>query len=881
MAKENKEKHPEIIISHPGTDFDSLASMWAAHLLYPNQPMVMIAGTDSNVREFLALYDNEFPRLRLKQIDISVVKHMTIVDCSSRSQLHKIEGLLDRKDIEIEVWDHHHKDGFEFRIDQHNFSKVGANTTVLVQELIKNGVHVSVEGATLLLLGIYEDTGSLRFPTTTPADLEAAAWLLKAGASLDIADKFLGIKLSGAQKGLLSKLGLNVRVVEVRGIKIHVTSAVADEFVDEIAFLARKVQETENADVLFALVQLHNRVFIVGRSRIPPVDVGAILSIFGGGGHPQAASCLLTDTVHTIALQRLLDAVREEVKPTVVAHDIMSTPARTTGPDVTIEDAHTVIAHTGYSGLAVVDNDNKVIGIITRSDVDKALQHGLGHAPVKGYMAKSPEILNDTDSLNEIQNIIIDRRVGFLPVISRGKLAGIVTRSDVLSALHRPTVITQPSEADTRGLTYEEYGKELLLKLPKPILDILAIAGELADEHGVMCYLVGGIVRDLVLERSNVDIDLLVVGNGIEFAHRLAFPLKAKVIEIERFRTAKIIFEDQSKIDVATARDEFYIRPGALPEVEAAGIRDDLVRRDFTINTLAIQLNARKWGQFVDHFGGLRDIRDELIRVLHTFSFVDDPTRILRALRFSERFGFELEIQTGELLKRALIEGRLDDISPERVREELIHCLSEEKPWPIIGRLFEEGTLGVLHQSIYTLPDFSKDTDPIEPAMKWLSEFLSEEELPERSHAYIALLMSGAAEGGAVSFARRYKFDLEVIRIAEGLSELKGICKHLSKPVEKSSDLVRMLEKLPGPCWVVLAADGAEGSHSRENLKKYLTELRKIKLEINGDDLIKDGFDPGPGFGQALEAVRSAKIDGEVNGWDEEMELARNILSKT
>jgi len=854
--------------------------MWAAHLLYPKRPMVMIAGTDSNVREFLALYDHEFPRLRLKQLDISHVKHLTIVDCSSRSQLKKIEGLLDRKDITVEVWDHHRKDGPEFHIDDLHFADVGANTSVLVLEMIKRGLHPSPEEATLLLLGIYEDTGSLRFPTTTPVDLEAAAWLLRSGASLVIADKFLGIKMTVLQKNLLSELGLNVRVVEVRGLEIHFTTAVVDEFVDEIAYMARKVQETENADVLFAMVQLNDRVFIVGRSRVPAVNVSTILSAFGGGGHPQAASCLLTGTTHPVAMQRLLDSIREQVMPLFMAKDIMSSPVRSVSPDTKIEDAHTIIAHTGYSGLVVLDDDNEIVGVITRSGIDKAIQHGLGHAPVKGYMTKDPEIVTENVSLREILNVIIEKRAGFLPVISGGHLTGVVTRSDVLQAIHNPAVVTDPGTEDTDGLSFDEFGKNLLIRLPAPALDLLAIAGELADDTGVMCYLVGGIVRDLIIKRENHDIDLLIEGNGIEFAHRLALPLSARVVESERFRTAKVMLDDGSTIDVATARDEFYTRPGALPEVEAAGIRDDLVRRDFTINTLAIQLNTRKWGHFVDHFGGVGDLHDRFIRVLHTFSFVDDPTRILRALRFSERFDLQLEKQTSELLNRALLEGRLDDISPQRVRDELILCMEEDKPWQVIKRLFNEGVIGVLGQSIYSPDEFPDIDDPVVPTLEWISKFLSDDEVPSKLHSYMSLFLSGAAMDDAVNFVRHFKFDNEIIHIAEGQSEFREICRLLSESVEKSSDLVHALENLPKPCWVSLAAGVDDDHPKRTNLKKYLTELRQIKLDIDGNDLIKAGYKPGSEFKEVLGKVRSAKIDGEVSGWDAEMGLARKLMGE-
>jgi len=877
MPTKSTGKYSAIIISHPGTDFDSLASMWGAHRLKPGSPVVVIGNIDTNVREFLALYGQEFPRLRLREIDIGAVEHLTVVDCSSRTQLGRIEGLLDRDDVYVELWDHHREEGPEFRADEVHYAPVGANSTLLVRELARQGIVVSPAEATLFLLGIYEDTGSLRFPTTTPDDLDAASWLLKAGASLDVVDRFLGIRLSKAQKELLTMMSLNLQVVEVRGLPIHVTQATVEDFVDEIAFLAKKVQETENADVLFALVQLRDRVFIVGRSRLPAVDVGRILSIFGGGGHAQAASCLLSGTTHSVALQRLLDAVRELVRPTILARDIMTVEVRTVDPNTPIEEAHAIMSHTGYSGLAVTDEGNRVIGVITRSDMGKALHHGLGHAPVRGYMVRDPVTIREETSLPEIQNLIIEKRAGFLPVVFAGKLAGVVTRTDVLRALHssalRAAAAPPAEEAAPR-----EVGKALLSKLPDAQIDLLAVAGKLADEMGVSCYLVGGIVRDLVLDRKNVDIDVLIEGDGIEFAHRLAGHLNGRVVENPRFRTAKVVLEDEHHVDVATARQEFYIRPGALPEVAAAGIRDDLVRRDFTINTLALQLNARSWGLLVDHFGAMADIENGLVRVLHTFSFVDDPTRILRAFRFSERFSFRLEDQTAELLGRALLEGRLDDVSPERVRDEILLCIQEDEPWPVLRRICEEGVFGVLYHPLFPPACFRSDEDIIKPALDWLSNYLPAGSLPERDLSYLALLMSESITEDAIGFTRLYHFDRSVQRLGEALPRFTEIRRILEKPPARASDLAWAFESIPEPFWVVLAAGRDDDDQVRINLRAFLTELRGMAPEVNGEDLIAEGFEPGPAFSQALAKIRRAKMDGEVRTRDEEMRLARQIL---
>ena len=873
-------KYSKIIISHPGTDFDSMASMWAAHLLYPDTPVVMIAGTDSNVREFLDLFGHELPRLRLKEIDISAVEHLVIVDCSSRTQLGRIEGLLDREKVYTEVWDHHREQGPEFKTDELHFGNVGANTTLLIQSLAGMGIIPTEAEATLLLLGIYEDTGSLRFSSTTPQDLESAAWLLKQGASLDLVDRFLGIRLTQAQKSLMTNLSLNGQIIEVRGIPIHIVQASTLEFVDEIAFLVKKIQETENTDVIFGLVQMDNRVFIVGRSRLPAVNVGGVLSKFGGGGHPQAASCLLIDTNRSIALQRLIDAIREEVSPGIVARDIMSSPVRTIDANSTIEEGHIIISHTGYSGLVVVDDENHVTGIITRPNVDKALQHRLGHAPVKGYMIRDPITLSEETGIDEIQKIIIERRIGFLPVVFGGKLSGVVTRPDVLNALHKRRTPTMSSMGPIRNGSQRDYGTNLLSRLPEKYVDILSSAGILADKMEITCFLIGGIVRDLILDMENIDIDLIIEGDGIAFAHEFAQKYNAQVIENTRFRTAKVVIEGGLVIDIATAREEFYTRPGALPEVAAASIRDDLIRRDFTINTLAIQLNTRGWGRFIDHFGGLRDIETGLIRVLHAFSFVEDPTRMLRAMRFSERFGFALETQTYELLCRALKEGRLDEVSHERVREEILLCLREKLPWPILRRIAEEGILGVLYQPLYFPEVLRIGDDPVRPMIDWISRFLDAGEQPLPEHCYLAVLFAESELEHGLGFVKKYKFDHHYLSMAQSFPHLVEYRDLIRSRNPRDSDLVHVIEKLPSACWVAAAVIAGEKSPERRFLERYMTDLRKIKPLLNGNDLKEAGFNPGPGFGAALDKIRRERIDGADLTREEELDIARKILGE-
>ncbi len=235
---------------------------------------------------------------------------------------------------------------------------------------------------------------------------------------------------------------------------------------------------------------------------------------------------------------------------------------------------------------------------------------------------------------------------------------------------------------------------ELFDQLPSRILDLLRDAGVCAEKMGFEAYAVGGLVRDLFLQRDNFDVDVVIEGDGIAFASRFSVDRGARLKIYEKFGTANIVLPDGFKIDVATARTEIYERSAALPIVSPDFIKNDMFRRDFSINTLAVGLNPDRFGVLLDFFHARDDIRKELVRVLHDRSFIDDPTRIFRAVRFEKRFGFRIESGTEKLISEAVATGSIERLSGYRISSELKLILKEENPLLSLERLDE---LGVLH----------------------------------------------------------------------------------------------------------------------------------------------------------------------------------------
>ncbi|MDD4894296.1 MAG: hypothetical protein PHW54_03160, partial [Candidatus Omnitrophica bacterium] len=231
--------------------------------------------------------------------------------------------------------------------------------------------------------------------------------------------------------------------------------------------------------------------------------------------------------------------------------------------------------------------------------------------------------------------------------------------------------------------------KKYLSKLPKEIRDFISVAGDVAFSCGMPVYLVGGFVRDLILGVDNLDLDIVVEGDGIKFAELLSLKLNAGLTLHRRFGTATLIIDKYFKVDIATARREYYPEPAHLPEVTCGTLKDDLIRRDFTINAMAVSINRRDFGTFIDCFGGKKDLAAKKIRVLHDLSFIDDPTRILRAIRFEQRYSFRIEPKTLKLLREAKRLKMLEKVQPQRLRDELILLLKENKPLKQLRRIKE------------------------------------------------------------------------------------------------------------------------------------------------------------------------------------------------
>jgi tRNA nucleotidyltransferase (CCA-adding enzyme) len=396
--------------------------------------------------------------------------------------------------------------------------------------------------------------------------------------------------------------------------------------------------------------------------------------------------------------------------------------------------------------------------------------------------------------------------------------------------------------------------------LPRPLLELVVQISGQAGKLGQNVYLIGGVVRDLLLGYPNFDLDLVVEGDAVELAQLLTETGQAKLLAHKRFGTAKLRYDDFT-LDLATARRETYARPGALPSVTPGTLTDDLIRRDFSINAMAVSLVANNYGELVDPYQGRSDLEHHLIRVLHPGSFTDDATRILRGVRYEQRFGFQFEAQTADLLERDI--PMLDTISGDRIRHELELILKEQRPELPIKRLGELGVLARIHPSLkgdgWIAERFGKARRLKKPA-----------QLPS---LYFCLLIYSFNETDIEQLLVRLNVPGKLSRAIRDTLRLKTRLPLLDKPSLKPSQIYYLLTKYE-PLAIQANAIATESQTARRSLQLFLTKLRYVRTALNGDELKKLGVAPGPEMGRVLQILHKAKLDGEIRTRADEKKLA-------
>jgi tRNA nucleotidyltransferase (CCA-adding enzyme) len=868
----------DVISTHIHADFDALASMAAAAKLYPKARLLFPGSQERNVREFL--HETKFPLQadRLKGFPLDAIDRLVLVDVKRASRIGPLRDILGRPGLEVHIYDHHPVHPKDIAGSLEVLRDVGATTTILLGLLREQEAQVTPQEATLFALGIYEETGFLTFTNTTETDLHAAAYCLSRGANLTVVADFIRRELTAQQVGLLSELIRSAETHTVNGVRVVISTASLDRYVGDLAMLTHKLRDMENINVLFTLVRMDNRVHLVARSRLEMVDVGRIVETFGGGGHATAASATIKDLTLYQVQERLLRLLRETIRPLKRAQDIMTVPVKAIPEHFTIRSAAEIMNRFSLAHLPVVRR-GEMVGLMTREVVDKAIFHGLKEAAVREYMSgEFPRVSPDTP-LSEVQRLMVERSLGFLPVLKEGRLRGAVTRADLLRCAYED-LLTRPTFAvsETRELgepAVRNVANLLSNHLPSRLQSLLRTAGAVADEAGTRIYAVGGFVRDLLLRHENLDVDLVVEGDGIAFAERLGARLSAKVTGHRKFGTAVIALPDGAKVDVATARAEYYEAPAALPTVEHGSIKMDLYRRDFTVNALAVCLGGDRYGELLDFFGGQRDLRDKTLRIIHNLSFVEDPTRILRAARFEVRFGMRLSRHAEQLSVNAVRLGLLDKVAGPRVFAELQLILREARPWAILQRLDDLGALAGIHPRLSLGRATEQRFRQVAEVLTWHGLLYAPTQ-PAPWMVYLLVYLEERPGAEARAVLRRLSPSPKTADvIGRDLAQLRSLARSLQRARDVTPS--RMHRWLAGESVEVVLALMAvvRRPELRKAIGDFVGVQGRVRPFLGGHDLRALGIPPGPVYRDILNSLLYARLDGHVQSRDDELRFVR------
>jgi tRNA nucleotidyltransferase (CCA-adding enzyme) len=534
----------------------------------------------------------------------------------------------------------------------------------------------------------------------------------------------------------------------------------------------------------------------------------------------------------------------------------------------------------GHEGYPVV-KDDRVVGLLTRRDADRAAEHQLNDIRIQDVMIEGVVTLTPDDSVATLEQLMVHSGWGQIPVVDDlGAPIGIVTRTDLIKHWAR----THPSTSNT---TPEIDPETLATVLGHPVADLIRIIASHAQASNTAIYMVGGVVRDVLLRRKNLDIDFVVEGDAIAFTESLAAQFMGTVHSHQPFGTAKWILDDDAStqlnlalediphhIDFATARFEYYEQPTALPTVYSSSIKLDLQRRDFTINTLAVQLSpSEQMWNILDFYGGIEDLNEGLIRVLHSLSFVDDPTRILRAVRFSERLRFVVDPRTADLIKGAL--PMFKRITGERIQNEITLILRESTPERGILKLQALGVLEALHADFRVSPHLR---DYFETCRTVSFPFACNEQ--DITRRYWHMMMIGIPTHSVMEICDRLGLGQNLIKSMTSTATVLNHPEDYFAPDLKPSERTHQLERLPLISLEIAWLSLHKEPEKQTILENYINHWRHQKPTINGNDLKQMGLPPGPQYKRILDALRAGWIDGDIQNEDQETAYLHNLIAQ-
>lgn len=872
-----------IAITHKNPDFDAIASAYAAVLLHGLDGVVTATSYETSVKEYITTEDTSLPLFHMKEKELKEIERLellVITDCKMAKRLEPLDILIEKADRVI-IYDHHPAHGHDIPADETYVEEIGSCTTILVHKLREKRIKLTPDDASALMMGIYEDTGMLTFSGTTVRDMEAAAWLLSKGANLQMVSDYVKREMSKDHVFMLNELLTNMTLVRIGAVNIGVSTASSDKYVEEISYLAHKLMDMENLEALFILVRTGDRVVLVARSRADEVNAASIAYNFGGGGHPTAASAVIKDQTLHECTSKLHMLLHEMVKPVKLAGDIMNFPVKSLKVQTTFSQAIDMFMKHNLNMMPVVDG-KRPVGLVSRRDILQGLKHKLNNEPINSIMQVEFGSVEPDTPYYTVEELMLGSNQKMVIVEHEDEIKGVITRTDLLRLMHEE-ISRMPRYKDGRLVKnevkrFKNVSSSVAAIMSERVLNVLRDIGELADKEGYKCYMVGGVVRDVLLRKHNEDIDIVVEGSAPAFAKKFARKYRARVAEHAKFKTAVVIFKDGFKVDFATSRTEYYNFPASAPTVEDASIRNDLFRRDFSINAMAVKINKAEFGTLLDFFGGQRDLAEKKIRVLHSLSFVDDPSRALRAIRFAVRFDFAIGPHTDRLFKHAVSLDLFDRVIGPRMFLELKYILSEKNYYKALEMMKKYDMLRFFSKKLQMDDRKAAYFESLEKIIDWYT-FQFDEEFDVYISRFIILFWDVERED-ITELLDRFQLDEgKTKELFESFKETKDVTSGIMRKKDMAASIfTHYMNRLGTPCAV--AASVVLGEAYEQLVKDYFSEYRFVKPDIGGNDLIEAGIKPKNIYSKILQSLKDEKIDGACEGRENQLRRAKELAKK-
>ena len=749
-------------------------------------------------------------------------------------------------------------------------------TAWLVNRLRDKHLHFSSEDMQTFRLAVTEKTWAGLSARIRAEDHKAITFLDRQTMQPGRMANTVVLGMHEGQTALYRQMLKNIEDIQPGYWPVTLVAVKVGNQVQDIEPVVDAIWSDISPPVLLLILTFGNFTRVWCRSSISQIDFREIFAdfrpcrlrnwvyfSFSGSGHEQNRS-------------RVLQHLEQNLQPDLTAGDIMSASPQCIDSHASVRTAFDTMLKFNIMSLIVMQN-GEFAGIVTRRDLDRALQMNLLDSEIGPYVPTSVPIVSPTTPVRVLKNLMVRYNLTRLPVLKGSEVVGIITTHELLRSL--PDYLPLPHDflplAEQAILpTSSELEKLLKLVFSLRIYHVLQQIGRFAGQQGVNAFAVGGFVRDLLLERQNFDIDIVVIGDAIPFAIALSREFSCDYKVYDRFHTARIYLEDL-KVDFSSARIEHYSDPGALPQIEFSGLSNDLYRRDFTINALALSLNPEHFLELKDFFGGYNDLINRRIRILHSFSFLEDPTRLFRAIRFAGRFNFALEQDTQRAFELAINREAPEKLSLKRIGAEISRCLNEERPQQIVADLFSAGLMKYLSSEMIDadiLPGRFKLIRSLIRRFKPLNEEIDSEAIFWTG--ILSVIRNDNTEKildalGTPHSRRRL--------ILQALTAMKTVPAAIIKIEESDATaLYYLLHELFLETMLSLMAFSLDKRNARKILH-FIMYLRGIKSEISGKDLIEAGIKPGPHMRHIFSHIIELKLKGSQFTREEELELAKQL----